>query len=100
MEIRGVIPNEVQQTIRENCTRLTTDGRAFETLLENCVIGLSETRAQNVLTSIISHPRMPFYLRQYISTVSVNVYIMESQIGTIKQLREDLMEIIGSGDRY
>jgi hypothetical protein len=91
MEIRGVIPNEVQQAIREKCAKLTTDGRVVGTLLKNCVIGLSDTRAQNVLASIINHPQMQSHLRQYISTVSVNIYIMESQIGTIHQLRENLM---------
>lgn len=91
LNLRGVMPNQIQQAIRKNCSKITAKGRLIETLLDSCAIGLSEIQAKNAIASIIEHPLMKFYLRQYISKASVNIYIMEPHIQEIKELREKLI---------
>jgi len=93
MEVRGVLPNEVQIAIRSNCASLAAEGLIVETLSEQCDIGLSTSHAQEILEDLISHPRMQFYLRQSISKDSVSIYVLGNQRATVTQLRERLTDI-------
>ena len=98
-ELRGVIPNHIQGAIRNNCASIAEEGRLAETLASDCEIGLTESQAQDVFESIVEHPRMRFYLRQYVSKVAVNIYIMDSQIKEITTLYDTLESFQKTGGR-
>ena len=97
MEVRGVLPNEVQMAIRENCSSLAGGGLIVETLSGKCDIGLSVPRAQEILTALINQPKMQFYLRQSISKESVSIYVLGNQRETVKLLRDRLISIQREG---
>lgn len=93
MEVRGVLPNHVQQAVRDTCSRLVGSGLLVEVLTGDCDIEVSEQEAQEILGSLTNHHRLQFYLRQSISKDSVGIYILGTQRESLEQLRAELLAI-------
>ncbi|WOJ94178.1 hypothetical protein R0135_03180 [Congregibacter variabilis] len=93
MEVRGVLPNSVQQAVRANCSRLVGSGLLVEELSDDCTIDISAEEAEKVLSELRTHPRLQFYLRQSISKDSVGRYVLESKRESLELLRAELQTI-------
>jgi hypothetical protein len=93
MEVRGALPNTVQQAIRGNCSRLVGAGLLVEELTEKCDIALSAQSAQEILGALTNHPKLRFYLRQSISKDSVGIYVVDTQRESLGLLRDQLIRI-------
>lgn len=93
LEVRGVLPNDVQDAIRRHCSNIKTVRLASESLADQCEIGLPQSRAVKILAALTNHPRMQFYLRQTISKETVSIYIWAIQRERLKRLSDRLRSL-------
>jgi hypothetical protein len=93
MELRGVLPNEVQSTILSSCSTLLAGQLLTEELTSNCDLGLTEAEAQKILADVVAYPRMENYLRQAISRDAVSVYVLSAKRDIIESLLVELRAV-------
>jgi hypothetical protein len=88
MEVRGLLPPEVQALIRQNCVKLSIKGTLKEILSDNCDIGLSTEQALIILSNLKEHPKLAFYLRQKIALDALATEVLKLQSTEANRLLE------------
>lgn len=88
MEVRGILPPELQASIRKNCVKLTIEGALKEILSDNCDTGLNTEEALSVLANLKEHPKLAFYLRQKIALDALATEVLKLQSTESKRLLE------------
>ncbi|PKG96828.1 hypothetical protein [Paraglaciecola sp. MB-3u-78] len=93
MEVRGILPPDVQDLIRQNCVKLTIEGTLNEVLSDTCDIGLNTKEAQSILSDLKEHPKIAFYLRQKIALDALATEVLKLQSIESKRLLEIINKV-------
>jgi hypothetical protein len=90
-DVRVVIPDEVQQAIRNSCgDRLRAGDFADITLPHSCPLKLEPTAVRQVAADLRNHPELARELRLHLSMVSVYVNYLNQYAGEARLVRERL----------
>ena len=89
-ELRGVMPINVQEVVRETCINLSTDASISESFSSECELGMDPGYLVEVLESITTHPNMRNYLREGISRDSIFIYLMNAKLEFLGKLLREL----------
>ena len=88
MEVRGILPPDLQILIRKKCAKLTLEGALNEILTDNCDVGLDTNEALSILSDLRGHPKLAFYLRQKIAQDALSEMTLKLQSQESKRLFE------------
>lgn len=95
VEIRSLIPVDIQEAVRESCAIAGSAGFLTETLQRQCQIDISPSRAAEVIENLTEQPELKKQLTYSISSNTLFRYILELKIKDTENLRSILAEIYG-----
>jgi len=99
LEIRSILPAEIQDAVRQHCAMVEASGLVSETLLRDCRIDLPSGEARRLLQQLTSQPGMREKLTYSVSNNSLYRYVLDIKIQDAINITNTLNEIYNLQDK-
>lgn len=89
--VRGLIPNQIQNYLWENCHETEIDTQ----ILKNCDPAISNEQAKEIIDNIIVYPGLVGELRFYMSSIKVGLDPLKEQVKLSKKMIAEIEDQLG-----